>query len=146
MILYHGSKQKLDTIRKNQARKPGDAPVPENELLNAIYLDSDRGFAVAMAARPNGTTHISDNDGERTIEFEHPELFDPTQEVFLYEIDTTKIPQENLRQIDGHQWVIENIDEIKPDSVENLHAEEVFKYYELRPWRERQESEEFKFK
>ena len=135
MLLYHGSAKELKAISKNQARVSEGVSVPQDELLDAIYLTSDLGFAIAAAVRPKSMTHVGEENGKKYIEFEHPELFDPAKEIFVYEIDAAKIPKESIRQIDGHQWVVEGFDEIRPDSVQRLQGEEVLKYYELRPWR-----------
>ena len=79
MKLYHGSKYKLDRLESRQAGK-GDVEVPENELLDGIYLTPDYGFAVAMAARPENSVTTIDNN-EHKITFEKPELFKPERDM-----------------------------------------------------------------
>ncbi len=136
MKLYHGSKNgQLDTIKKSQAEAGEGVEVPEDELLNAIYLTPDYGFALAMAIRPMGLTTIDDDN--KTIKFENPELFDPNDKVYIYEID---VPDEQARQIDERQWVIENLDEIKPDNKFEHSAGDIEQYYELVNWK-KEESE-----
>ena len=133
MLLYHGSsKPETPTLKKNQASTDGKVPVPEGELLDAVYLTPNLEFAIAVAAMPEGGADIDDE--KRTIEFEKPELFDPKREIFVYEIDTNKIPEENLRQIDEKQYAVVGIDEIKPDNVRRFKGEEVLKYYDLINW------------
>jgi hypothetical protein len=127
MLLYHGSAREFSEIPKSQAQSGGKENVPEGELLDAIYLTPSIGFATAVAAMPEGGADIE----EKTIEFEHPELFDPEKEVFVYEIDSDKIPKENLRQIDELQYAVVGLDKIHPDAVRRFKAEEVLKYYEL---------------
>jgi hypothetical protein len=134
-MLYHGSAKKLNTLKRSQARVSEGASVPEDELLDAIYLTSDVGFAIAAAARPSeGMIRVGEQGGKKTIEFERPDLFDPNKEIFIYEVDETKIPEGRIRQIDHHQWIINDLDEIKPESVQNLLAGEVLKYFELKPY------------
>lgn len=133
MLLYHGSKSRLDVLTPQQASVGEGVEMPEGELLNAIYLTPDLGFAVACAARPDGVTHINDDD--RTIEFENPELFNPEQEIFIYTIDTNDLPKEAIREIDERQVAIEGVLELKPSAVQEMRAGEVEKYYELKNWR-----------
>ncbi|MBU0613190.1 hypothetical protein KKB10_04185 [Patescibacteria group bacterium] len=62
MKLYHGSKNSnLKTIRKQQAGAGEGIDVPKDELLEAIYLTPDYGFALACAARPDGVSHINES-------------------------------------------------------------------------------------
>ena len=96
MKLYHGSKNgRLDIIRKSQAEAGEGVTVPEDELLNAIYLTPNYGFALVCAARPEGLTTINEQNGK--IEFENSELFDPDAEIYIYEVEVAK---NQLRQID----------------------------------------------
>ena len=133
MILYHGSSQKLEVLRSHQAEAGEGVSVPEGELLDAIYLTPNREFAIAMAVKLEGVTNIADES--KTIEFEHPELYDPEKEIYLYLIDSDSIPKENIREIDERQFAVVDIPEIKPESVEVMKAGEVEKYYELKQWR-----------
>lgn len=73
MILYHASQKKLETIKRSQASVPHGVEVPDAELQNKIYVTPDLGFALAMAAGPNGITRVK-ND---TISFEYADDFDP---------------------------------------------------------------------
>jgi hypothetical protein len=129
MKLYHGSPNRFDSIHSSQAQKGKGMEVPEQELLNGIYLTPDYGFALAVGAKPYGAAHI--NDKTKEIEFGHPELFDPSKQVFIYEIDSEKIPQEMLRQIDDNQFVVTGINELKPDSVKETIAKELLDFYRI---------------
>ena len=145
MKLYHGSKNgNLKTIKKQQASAGKGIDVPKEELLEAIYLTPDYGFALACAARPDGVSYI--NESPKTIEFENPEVFNPDTEVYVYEID---VPDNEVRQIDGLQYVVENKNEIGITQVFRHRAMDVAQYYELVNWkRENKEgtSPQFKIK
>ena len=146
MKLYHGSKNNFASIRKSQASKADGIEVPENELLSAIYLTPDYGFALACSARPKG---ITNNDGEnKSITFENPELFDPEEEVFVYEIDIEHIPKEKIIEVDDHQYAIVGVDEINISSKFAHKAKDVQNYYELKNWKEKPKeiSTEFKIR
>jgi len=112
-----------------QAKAGEGLDVPPDELLEAIYLTPDYGFALAMAARPKGVTTIDNN--AHTIEFERPELFDPEKEVYVYEID---IPKNETKVVDELQAAVENKDELKPDKMFTHKAGDVEQYYELTNW------------
>jgi hypothetical protein len=141
MKLYHGSPNQFDSIHSSQAQRGEGMEVPEQELLNGIYLTPDYGFALAVGAKPYGATHI--NDEMKEIEFGHPELFDPNKKVFIYEIDSKKIPQELLKQIDDNQFVVTGINELKPDSVKETTAKELLEFYKIKDF-ELTENEELK--
>lgn len=137
MKLYHGSKDgNLAWIKKQQAQAGEGVEVPKDELLEAIYLTPDYGYALAMAARPEGLTNIDDQ--KRTIEFEDPRLFDPEKEVYVYEIE---IPDDQARKIDELQYVIENVDEVEPITRFEHKASDVQQYYELKNWKKGEGSE-----
>ncbi len=131
MKLYHGSPRSFETIKKSQAQK-GQVEVPEDELLNGIYLSPNYSFALAIGAMPDGAAHI--NDAKKEIEFEHPEKFDPDKEVFVYEIDSDKIPQELLKTIDENQVVVMGTNELKPDLVHRTTAREVLSFYRIKDY------------
>ena len=135
MKLYHGSKNNFTSIKRSQAGKADNIEVPENELLDAIYLTPDYGFALACATRPEGVTEIDDNN--KVITFENPELFDPEEEVFVYELDIENIPKEKIIEVDDHQYAVD-IDELKVLNKFLHKAKEVQKYYELKNWQEKQ--------
>lgn len=140
MILYHGSPHKIDRLEKRRAGAAGNVEVPEGELLDAIYFTPDYGFAVACAARPEGVTQI---DGEeKTIKFEHPGSFDPEQEIFIYRVDSEKIPAENLEQVDDHQYAVVGLEKITPEFVEHKKAGEVLNYYKIIDWEPKEGAEE----
>jgi hypothetical protein len=63
MKLFHASKHKFDIIERRQAQHPeaDEFDVPGGELQNKIYLTPDLGFALAMAAGPDGMTSLSDD-------------------------------------------------------------------------------------
>ena len=130
MILYHGSSEKIERLEGKQAQSVNK--VPEGELLNAVYLTPDYGFALACGARPEGTTNI---DGEKkTIEFEHPELFDPEKEVYMYHIESESVPEGHLHQIDNHQYAVEGLQELMYQQVDHRKARDVMEYYKLINW------------
>jgi len=142
MFLYHGSKEKLEKLEKRQARS--EVEVPKDELLEAIYFTSNYGFAVACGARPLGVTDI---DGEqKTIKFENPDLFDPRIDIFVYRIKSENVPKGHLRQIDNHQYVVENMKEIIFENIDEMKAGEVSKYYKLINWEPREYNSETKVK
>lgn len=147
MKLYHGSPNKIeDSIKKKQARQAEGLNVPNDELLDAIYLTPDYGFALANAIKPKGLTNI--NEEEHLIEFENPNLFNPGKEVYVYEVDSEVIPAENLRKVDDLQYVVEGLDELKLIKEPTSHkAREILKYYKLINWKEnKQGNMEFKMK
>ena len=65
MKLFHASKHKFDIIERRQAQHPeaDEFDVPGGELQNKIYLTPDLGFALAMAAGPDGMTSLSSVQG-----------------------------------------------------------------------------------
>lgn len=144
MKLYHGSKNNFASIRKSQAGKSDNIEVPENELLNAIYLTPDYGFALACAARPEGVTNI---DGEnRSIIFENPDLFEPEEEVFVYEVDIKSVPKEKVIEVDDHQYAIVDMDELSIFNKFSHKAKDVQDYYELKNWEEKSKESGTDFK
>ena len=144
MKLYHGSKNNFSSIRKSQAGKADSIEVPENELLNGIYLTPDYGFALACAARPNGVTNI---DGEtKSITFENPELFDSEMEVFVHEVDVENIPKDKIIKVDDRQFAIVDIDELKVLNTFPHKAKDVQNYYELKNWKEKPQEIKMEFK
>jgi hypothetical protein len=129
MILYHGSQNKFDVLKRNQAEKGDDIVVPESELQDAIYLSPNRAFALAMCSMPKGLTHV-DHD-KMTIETEFPESFDPNMKIYVYAIDSEKIPKEQLEFLTDGMQVVCHTDELQYESVEELTASEVLNYYKL---------------
>jgi|AntRauTorckE6833_2_1112554.scaffolds.fasta_scaffold17798_2 hypothetical protein len=132
MKLYHASKHKFETIKRSQARHP-DADgfnVPESELQNKIYFTPSLGFALAMAAGPDGMTSLRDD----TISFEHADEFDLEREVYVYEIDSEGIASDLIEEVDGEQMAID-MDEIVPVAMHEFKAGEVFNYYEHVEWK-----------
>ena len=126
MYLYHGSKRKLSKLTRQKAYAlPGE---PSEEGLNVIYLTSDFAFALVSGARPEGITEVNHN--ERTIHFENPEKFDPEMKIYIYFVDSSKIPDDKKKQIDKWQIVVD-LDEIEPDKVEVHKASEVSQYYKI---------------
>ena len=139
MKYYHGSKSNIENLERRQAHGAAGVNIPENELLNAIYLTTDYGFALACAVRPKGVTHISHD--KKRITFEHPELFEPDREVFVYEISETEIEKISKEKIvkcdDGIQIAVTDTKEL-PIFHKDIHkARDVEQYYELANWKEK---------
>lgn len=145
MKLYHGSKNgNLTIIKKMQAQAGKNVEVHEDELKNGIYLTPHYEYALAMAIRPNGVTHIDDET--KTIEFENPELFFPEKDVYVYEIE---VSEKDIRQFDKNQCVVEHLDEIKPAAMHRHKAKEIEQYYELKNLNKehkKESNDEFKIK
>jgi hypothetical protein len=125
--LYQGSKNgNITLLQKRQAQAKDGVEVPEDELKEGIYLTSDYGFALAMAARPEGCTDIDDK--EKIIKFEDPKLFKPEEQVYVYEVE---IEEGSARQIDELQYLIEDLNNIEV-SIKHEHlAKEIEKYYKI---------------
>lgn len=140
MILYHGSPRKIEMLESKQAGTVHE--VPEGELLNAVYLTPDYGFALACGARTEGTTDIDEE--KKTIEFEHPELFDPEKEVYVYHVESENIPEGHLRPIDDHQYAAEGLRELAYKQVDLKKAGDVREYYKLINWEPNEMSREVK--
>jgi len=127
MKLYHGSKQGgLAALKKRQAQAGEGVDVPKDELLEAVYLTPDYGYALAMAARPDGVTQI--NTVEKKIEFDNPDNFNPGLDVYVYEVD---IPDDQVRQVDELQYVVESADKIKVLTQHAHKSGDVGQYYEI---------------
>lgn len=121
---YHGSKQLLTCLRKQKAIAPEGRPA--EEALEAIYFTPNFAFALACAARTPGITEIDlDN---RTIRFGDPGLFSPDEMVYIYTIDSSKIPDDRKIWIDELQVAVD-MDEIEPDKVEKYKCDEILNYY-----------------
>ena len=125
MHLYHGSKKRLSKLTRQQAWGPPGTP--KEESLDMIYLTPDFAFALVSGARPEGITEV--NHKERTVHFENPEKFDPEKEVYIYIVDSSKIPSDKQKQIENQ--VVVDLDEIVPDKVEVHKASEVYQYYKV---------------
>jgi len=138
MKLYHGSRHDGEKIESRQAAKgEGMKGIPEKELQEGIYLSPDYGFAMAMGARVPGETKVGDED--KTIKFEHPELFDPNSDIFMYTFDSDKINADNLEYIDRLQYIVKGLKELIPIEKESVKARELLKYYKLVNWKENNE-------
>lgn len=145
MKLYHASPVRFDSIKRSQAVADESLEVPVGELQNKIYLTGDLGFALAMAARPNGITSVDNSK----ISFEHYDEFDPEKSVYVYEVDSETIPAELLEQIDSEQFAAD-VDELIPAEVKEYKAKDVFNHYEWTEWKHPDEvveevKKEFKF-
>ncbi len=128
MKLYHGSKYKFDSIKRRQAKSGDGVVVPEEELQNAIYFSPNYVFALAMCSMPKGLSNVDwDN---MTIKTEFLEKFNPDMPVYIYEVDSEKIPSDKITILDDMQTMAD-IDEIKYDSIVETTASEVLKYYKL---------------
>lgn len=132
MKLYHGSKHNLDSLVNKQATNGDFKDVPKEELQDGIYLTPDYGFAVAMAARPNGGTRIDDGK----ISFENEKLFDPNQDIFIYVFDTEEeqFKDKELEYHNKDEYMIKGESKLVASKIETIKAGELFKYYELSQW------------
>ena len=132
MKLYHGTNKKLERLENRQASNGSFENVPEEELQDGIYLTPNYGFAVAMGVRPQGGTRIDNNK----ISFEHEELFDPDQNVYIYVFDTEEeqFKDKVLEYHNKNEYMIKGKSELIPSKMEIIKASEVFKYYELGKW------------
>jgi len=129
VTLYHGSRCKLDDLEPRQARTKEGVEVPEDELSYGIYFTPDYAAALAMAARPYGLNKMDLEGESRTIHFEHPELFQPDMDVYIYSIGSSSIPEGHLKKVDDQQYVVEGLDSLKPESCEVRKAKDIFEYY-----------------
>ncbi|HCC05667.1 TPA: hypothetical protein DEP58_05220 [Patescibacteria group bacterium] len=127
MKLYHGSPNgNLLSLKRMQAEASESVEVPEDELKYGIYLTPHYEYALAMAIRTHGLTFIND---DKTIEFENPELFNPNEDVYVYEVE---VSEEFAQQIDKDQFVVESLEEITPTCKYTHKAGEIEQYYELK--------------
>ena len=129
MKLFHASKHKFDVLKRQQVVGPGEVEVPASELQNKIYLTPSLGFALAMAAGPDGMTSLVDGQ----ISFENYDQFDPERTVYIYEVDSVSIDPALLEHIDADQVAV-NMDELQPDAVHEYKSHAVFDYYHLTDW------------
>lgn len=123
---YHGSEKRFDVLKRHQAWNP--AGTPAGEGLNAIYFTTDFSFALVIAAGPEGINEV--NRGEKTVHFENPDRFEPEEEVYIYIVDPSKIPDEKKIQVDERQVAVD-LDEIMPVRVERHKAGEISRYYRV---------------
>lgn len=141
MKLYHGSKDKFEKIERRQAMTDKSVQVPESELQNKIYFTPDIGFALAMAVRPKGITHVDNG----YISFENIDDFDPECTIYVYEIESESIEEDLVEQVDNEQFAVD-MDYVRPAVTHEFKAKDVFEYYELSEWVHPNEQEsEFKF-
>lgn len=133
MKLYHGSKHNLEEIINKQASNGSFDYVPEEELQDGIYLTPNYKFALAMAAGPYGGTSIDDGK----ISFEHQELFNPDQNIFVYVFDTEEeqFKDKKLEYHNENEYLLKGENKLIPSKIETVKASEVFKYYELTEWK-----------
>ena len=130
MHLYHGSTESnIQKLEPRNATISDDPSIPEYENRKGIYLTNDYAMALAMAVRPKGETRI--DTVHRTIEFENPETFNPDQRIYIYKIDSAKIPQDNLEAFpDGWQFIVTDMNiEVPPPEAQV--ASEITKYFKL---------------
>lgn len=130
MKLYHGSPYNLSVIKRCQAQTNGHSEVDKKELLNAIYVSPIYEHALAIAAMPDGGADV--DEPSKTIQFEHPEKFDPEKVIYVYEVDSENIPEGKLLAIDDRQLVITDTEGIIPSAKYTHKARDIAKYYELK--------------
>jgi hypothetical protein len=132
MKLYHGSKGNFEYLKRQQAQS--FVEVPQDEVLNVIYLTPDYGRALAMGCCPNGENNFVDE--EHKITFENPHLFDPDESIYIYVVDSETIPKDKIKLGEnGFDYVVD-IDKIIPEQIIQTKAREVLKYHELVNWKE----------
>lgn len=124
-VWYHGSRWLFSKIETRQPVNPNGKP--KEGSLEAVYLTSDFGTALAFAARPEGVSKIDHE--RRTIRFENPDLFDSEREVYIYFVDLSQIPEERIIRVSPWQVVV--LEEIEPVKVERHKAGEVRKYFNI---------------
>lgn len=100
--------------------------VPLAELQNKIYLTPSLGFALAMAAGPNGITSVH----EGTISFEHTDTFNPEETIYVYECNSNVFSPKKIEYIDQDQYAVDE-DEAMPIRITEYKAKDVFDYYRL---------------
>ncbi len=100
--------------------------VSATELQNKIYSTPNLGFALAMAAGPDGITSL--HNGE--ISFERAEEFDSEAIIYLYTFDSDSVPSGKIEHIDEQQYALD-VDEIIPESITQYKAKDVFEHYHL---------------
>jgi len=137
MKYFHGTKDgSFKTLMRNQAYTSPGVAVPELETRNAIYLTPSYEFALAQAVKTQGVTKIGYTGHRIVLDMS---LYNPEQEVYVYEIDSEVIdslPKEKITiSPDGYQYVID------ANELPILHrhvckAEEVEQYYKLVDWKE----------
>ena len=96
--------------------------------MEAIYFTPNFAFALACAVRPAGITEMDLDQG--TIHFGNPEAFDPDQLVYIYFVDSAKIPDEHKIWVDDLQMAV-TLDEIEPDDVEAHKSGEIANYLRI---------------
>ena len=139
MKLYHGSKKLLKALEPKQAQK-GDVDVSEDQLQHAIYLSPDYGFALAMGARPeNSVTVTHDGEGERTIDFEKPELFKPDETVYIYSFDSEDLDEQNLQFVSEFEYALVGVEVLPVSEIKETKARELLNFYTLTNWNENAE-------
>jgi hypothetical protein len=141
MKLYHGTKKQLDYLEAKQAVSPYPNEIPKDEILEAVYLTPDYGRAIAMGSRPEGNTIIDDENHK--ITFENPELFDPNQDIYIYNLDSEIFPLDELKPGEnGLDYVAMVKKKLIVPEVKKVKAREVLDYYELTNWKENKEIKE----
>lgn len=131
MKLFHASKHQFAVIKRQQVEHPEAEAfaVPDSELQNKIYLTPSLGFALAMAAGPDGMTSVVDD----TISFERADQFDPDRLVYVYEVDGGVIDPVLIEHIDADQVAVD-LDELTPTAVHTHRAADVFDHYTQVDW------------
>jgi hypothetical protein len=129
MILYHGSPNKFEVLRKNQTESRDGVVVPKEELQDTIYLSIDYPFALAMCSMPRGLTNV-DYDN-MTIKTEFPEDFDPNKKIYIYTVNSDSLPKEKLEFLSDGKQVAVHVDDLHYETIKELPAGEVLKYYKL---------------
>lgn len=123
-MYYHGSDKLFPKI---EMRQPNDPNGPDLKKRYGVYMTPDFGTALAFACRTEGSNEF--DHGGKTMKLEHPEMFDPDKEVYVYCADLAKIPAEKILHLSEFQVVV--LQNVVPDEVKTFKAAEALKYYTL---------------
>lgn len=117
-----------------QAKTDGHTEIPKDELLKTIYLTPDYGRAVAMGSRVKGRSEFDDKNHK--ITFEHPELFNPDEDVYIYSFDFDVLKDNIKLGENGLDYYTVGLEKLPVCEVKKIKAREILNFYELTNWKE----------
>ena len=126
-MYYHGSKRSFTKIRRQQKVSSPDGPKVGRR--NAIYLSPCLAFALFFAAKPAAGLSMMSRR-KNIVYFEHLEDFDLQENVFIYIVDPSGIPEDKITRLGKFQIAVD-MDEIEPVRAEVYKAGEIFQYFEV---------------